>query len=34
LRHGLSFEAGAARISDVPGVGLDWDEEAVCKYLA
>jgi mandelate racemase len=34
LRHGLTFEAGAARIPDVPGVGLDWDEEAVAKYLA
>jgi mandelate racemase len=34
LRHGLTFEAGGARIPDVPGVGLDWDEEAVSKYLA
>jgi mandelate racemase len=34
LRQVLTFDAGAARIPDVPGVGLDWNEEAIRKYLA
>jgi hypothetical protein len=29
----ITFEVGVARIPDVPGVGLEWNEEAVCKFL-
>jgi mandelate racemase len=34
LRNGLAFEAGQARIPDLPGVGIEWDEAAIGKYLA
>lgn len=32
LRKGLTFENGTAVIADVPGVGLEWDEEAVQQF--
>ena len=33
LRRPYAVSGGELRISDVPGVGLEWDEDAVAAHL-
>ncbi|EWS63329.1 hypothetical protein Y695_03437 [Hydrogenophaga sp. T4] len=34
LRSPLRIELGQAVVSDRPGTGIEWDEDAVAQYLA
>lgn len=33
LRNPIRIEDGRAVVPDDPGIGLEWDEEAVARYL-